>query len=163
MKRFTLLFLVVFFVVGLSVFNGFTHNNSAPNFECYVCHTPLEPQKTIIKAVGIPKVYDPGKTYKITITAESTLKSYGEVQGGFAAATAAGELTVTDGKNTQLSNGIMTHTQEGSYLREWSFLWKAPPTKMDAEIKVMVVAADGDFSPANDAVAAHMFIIKPAK
>ncbi len=85
------------------------------------------------------------------------------MQGGFAGEATAGELIVTDGKNTQLSNGIMTHTQEGSHHRKWSFSWKAPVAKMDAEIKVMVVAADGDFSAANEAVAAELFMIKPKK
>ncbi len=163
MKRFALLILAIFFVVGLVVSDGFSQNNSAPNFECFVCHTSVKPQKTSIKATGVPKVYEPGKTYKITIAVESGLKSRGEVQGGFAGEATAGELIVTDGKNTQLSNGFVTHTQEGSHHRKWSFSWKAPATKMDAEIKVMVVAADGDFSAANDAVTADMFIIKPAK
>jgi hypothetical protein len=163
MKIFTLSILVIFFMVGLIVSSGFTQTNSAPNFECFVCHSTVEPQKTTIKAAGIPRVYESGKTYTITLTVESTLKSYGEVQGGFAAAASAGELIATDAKNTQLSNGIMTHTQEGSNHRKWSFSWKAPATKTDAEIKVMVVAADGDFSAANDAVTAELFMIKPAK
>jgi hypothetical protein len=162
MKRFVLLILPIIFA-GLLVSKGFAHRNSAPSFECFVCHTATEPQKTTIKATGIPKVYEPGKTYNITLSVESTLKSYGEVQGGFAAEATAGELIATDAKNTQLSNGIMTHTQEGSHYRKWSFSWKAPATKMDAEIKVMVVAANGDFGAAGDAVTAELFIIKPKK
>jgi hypothetical protein len=164
MKRIILfLILVLFGAAVLYVPEGYSYRNSAPNFECFVCHSTVEPQKTTIKAAGVPMVYEPGKTYTITLTVESTVKSHGEVQGGFAAAASAGELIATDAKNTQLSNGIMTHTQEGSNHRKWSFSWKAPATKTDVEIKLMAVAADGDFSAANDAVAADLFMIKPAK
>jgi hypothetical protein len=163
-KRLLLFSMLGFFVVvGFLISTSYSYNNSAPNFECFVCHSTVEPQKTTIKVAGVPRVYEPGKTYTITLTVESTLKSLGEVQGGFSAAASAGELVVTDAKNTQLSNGIMTHTQEGSNHRKWSFSWKAPAIKTDAEIKVMAVAANGDFSAANDAVTADLFMIKPAK
>lgn len=163
MKRLTLLILAVFLVAGLIASKGYTYNNSAPIFECFVCHSAVSPQKTVIKATGIPKVFDPGKIYNITVAVESTLKSYDEVQGGFAAAVTVGNLMVTDEKNTQLSNGIMTHTKEGSNLRKWNFSWKAPAAKADAEIRVMVVAANGDFSATNDAVTAELFMIEPKK
>lgn len=152
-----------FVVVGFFISNSYSFNNSAPNFECFVCHRPVEPHETTINITGVPRVYEPGKTYVITLTVKSTLKSRNEVQGGFAAAASAGELIATDAKNTQLSNGIMTHTQEGSHRRKWSFSWKAPATKTDIELRVMAVAADGDFSATNDAVTAELFTIKPAK
>ncbi|MDI6800750.1 MAG: hypothetical protein QMD01_01640 [Thermodesulfovibrionales bacterium] len=153
-------------VLGLTLLGmsaGYANNNSAPNFECYKCHQQMGAQSTQIVLKGLPKIYEPGKVYKLELSVVSSLKSIGEVQGGFAAETTGGELIVSDNTNTQLSDMILTHTQEGSNLRTWKFSWKAPLQKVNVELKVMAVAANGDFGAAGDSVMAEVFTINPKK
>ncbi len=162
MKKIVLMVLMLLIAVGVIASIGYGSNNSAPNAECYVCHTgatvPAE-----LKLVGLPKQYEHGKTYKLTLTVSSPLQSIGVVQGGFSAEATAGELIITDEKNTQISLPFITHTQEGSEKRTWKFAWKAPQQKVDVDLKVMAVAADGDFSSNGDAITAEVFTIKPKK
>lgn len=148
-------------LLGMSI--GYGYNNSAPNFECFKCHQPIGAQSTQIVLKGLPKIYEPGKVYSLVLSVVSSLKSIGEVQGGFAAEVTAGELIVSDNTNTQLSDMILTHTQEGSNLRTWKFKWKAPVQKVNVELKVMAVAANGDFGAAGDSVMAEVFTINPKK
>lgn len=138
------------------------YNNGAPTLQCYNCHVPVGEHQTELKVSGLPAAYEPGKTYRITVAVESSWTSTGTVQGGFAAAASAGELAVTDKANTQISDRMVTHTQAGSALRSWTFAWKAPKKKQDVEMTVMATAANGDFAPLGDPVAARMFTI-PAK
>lgn len=163
LKKLILLILAPFVLVGMVVSMGHSFHNSAPNFECFACHQAIGEHETKLNIKGMPKAYKPGKTYELTLTVDSTLKSIGEVQGGFAVGVNAGELIVRDNMGTQLSNSILTHTVEGSEKRVWQFGWKAPRQKTDIEIMVMAVAADGDFSPVGDATAAMVFTIKPRK
>lgn len=149
---------VSFFAVGIS----YGHKNSAPNLECLSCHEG-EMVQDMVKIEGVPKNYVPGKTYSLKVVVVSDLESISESKGGFAVEASAGKLKVKDKKNTQLSNGIITHTQEGSELRKWSFEWTAPKEKSDVNITVMAVAANGDYSPAGDKVGAAVCSIKPAK
>lgn len=153
------LFLYVSFL-GVSITYG--HRNSAPTFECLSCHEG-EMVHDMIKIEGIPKTYVPGKTYSLKVVVVSDLQSISESKGGFALDVSAGKLKVKDKKNTQLSNGFITHTQEGSELREWSFQWTAPKEKTDVNITVMAVAANGDYSPYGDRVGATVYSIKPSK
>jgi len=134
-------------------------NNSAPNFECLTCHVG-QMAADMVEIRGLPKNYVPGKTYRLTIVVTSNMKSMGEVQGGFALEASAGELIVQDKKNTQLSNNILTHTQEGSHHRTWTFGWKAPTDKKDVHITVMALAANGDFSPVGDITGANSYTIR---
>jgi hypothetical protein len=115
----------------------------------------------LVKVDGLPKKYVPGKTYKLTITVNSTMKSEGDVAGGFAAEASAGTLVVVDKKNTQLSDGLLTHTQEGSALRKWTIGWKAPSRKEEVTLSIMAMAANGDFSPNGDIVGAEIVTLKP--
>lgn len=159
MKR-TLLFLVVI-LCGMIVFyvsTGYGHRNSAPNLECISCHEG-EMVQNMVKVQGLPKSYVPGKTYNLTVIITSDLESMSECKGGFAIEASAGKLMVKDKKHTQLSNGILTHTQEGSGLRKWTFGWKAPSEKTDANITVMAVAANGDYSTFGDKVGADSYTI----
>jgi hypothetical protein len=145
---------------GLFAANGYSHNNSAPNFECVGCHQG-DMAADLVKVDGLPKKYVPGKTYKLTITVNSTMKSEGDVAGGFAAEASGGTLVVVDKKNTQLSDGLLTHTQEGSVLRKWTIGWKAPSRKEEVTLSIMAMAANGDFSPNGDVVGAEIVTLKP--
>lgn len=162
MKRLSVLLAALIVTVGLAATQGYGHNNSAPNFECINCHAG-DMVPGLVEIRGIPKHFVPGKTYTFTIFVNSDLKSIGEVAGGFSLEASAGELKVSDRKHTQISDGLLTHTQEGSALRKWTFKWKAPSQKADASINVMAVAANGDYSSENDQVGANSYTIKPAR
>lgn len=161
MKRVLLSVLMLSGVLGFSVSRVYSNNNSAPNTECNVCHAEIAAEPAELKLVGLPEKYEPGKTYNLTLTVNSQLKSMSEVQGGFSAEVTAGQLIITDKKNTQLSDSFLTHTQEGSAKRSWKFAWKAPQEKIEANLNIMVVAASGDYSPSGDAIAADTFKMKP--
>lgn len=157
-----ILFLVITSgIISLIVSTGNSHNNSAPNLECTSCHQGEGSAE--IKLDGVPENYIPGKTYRITLSVISDNQSLGDVAGGFAVEASAGELMVTDRKNTQLSEGFLTHTQEGSAFRKWTFGWKAPVQKTGANLTIMAVAANGDYSPAGDVTGAGGFPIMPGK
>ncbi len=156
------LFFLALAALGLAATVGQSSTNSAPDGECFVCHTDIA-DTADIKFTGMPKEYAPGKTYNITLTVKSRLKSMSDVKGGFSATASAGELIVTDQKNTQKSNSFLTHTIEGAKNRTWKFAWKSPKEKIPAEISVMAVASNGDFSPSGDAITAEIATIKPSK
>lgn len=165
MKLKKLLILLIFLFLSVSFFGVnviYGHRNSSPNLECLSCHEG-EMVQDMVKIEGIPKNYVPGKTYNLKVVVVSDLESISESKGGFAVEASAGKLKVKDKKNTQLSNSFITHTQEGSELRKWSFEWTAPKEKTDVNITVMAVAANGDYSPAGDKVGATVYSIKPAK
>jgi len=139
--------------------SGANSTSGAPTIMCMDCH--VLPKGAEIKISKLPKAFQPGATYEVTLTLASAVKSEGEIQGGFAVSTSAGELIVTDARNTQKSNGYLTHTPEGALLRSWKFKWKAPMEKQKIILRVSVVAANGDFAPANDGFARREFVLLP--
>jgi hypothetical protein len=162
-KKISILVMLIFLGISLLyVTVVYGHRNSAPNLECISCHEG-EVIQDMVKIEGVPKSYIPGRTYKLKVIINSDLESISESKGGFAVEVTAGKLKVIDKKNTQLSNGFITHTQEGSELRKWSFEWTAPKEKIDVGFSVMAVAANGDYSPSGDKVGAAVYSIKPAK
>lgn len=163
MKNLILLILAPFVLVGILGSTGYSFQNNSANFQCLVCHQVTGEHETELKVMGIPKRYKPGRIYNLKLTIDSTLQSFGEVQGGFAVGVTAGELIVKDNKGTQILNYILTHTAEGSEKRVWEFSWKAPQQKTDIELRVMAMAANGDFSPIGDAVAEQVFTINSGK
>jgi hypothetical protein len=157
--------LAVLIISGITVLYAsfvYGHNNSAPIMECMNCHEG-DLAKDMVKITGLPKSFVPGKKYEMTVVITSDLQVMGDVAGGFAVEVSAGELLIKDKKNTQLSDHILTHTQQGSSLRKWSFIWKAPKNKVEAGINVMAVAANGDYSPAADKVGTASYTIMPGK
>ncbi len=159
MKR--LIFLSILLIIPLFI-HDFTygHRNSSPNIECINCHAG-EVVQDMIKLEGLPERYQPGKTYNIKIILRTELESMSESRGGFALEVTGGKVIVKDKRHTQLSNGFLTHTQEGNELRTWEFAWRAPSEKMDISFSVMAVAANGDYSPTGDVVGATVYVIKP--
>ena len=151
-----------FFIIGIISSPGYSHNNSAPNMECINCHQG-EMVADMVTIEGIPKAFVPGKVYTLTAKVTSSMKSEGDVAGGFAVEVSGGELIVSDKKHTQISDGLLTHTQEGSAFRKWTFKWKAPAKREDVSINIMAVAANGDFSAIGDQVGANSYAVKPAK
>jgi len=160
-KKIVLFLVIAFGITAFVVSTGNSSNNSAPNFECILCHEGAGSSE--INVEGLPKKYTPGKTYKMILMVKGDVESLGDVAGGFAIEASAGELINIDKKNTQLSEGILTHTKEGSGLREWTFGWKAPSEKAEVTLSVMAVAANGDFSVIGDLVGADGYTIMPGK
>jgi len=151
-----------FFLIVIITSTGQGHNNSAPNFECIACHEgEFVPDMVTIE--GLPQAFVPGKLYSLTAKVTSSLKSEGDVAGGVAVEVTGGELIASDKVHTQISDSLLTHTQEGSQFRRWSFNWKAPAKREEVSINIMAVAANGDFSATGDQVGANSYIIKPAK
>jgi hypothetical protein len=163
MKKNVIIILFFFAVISAGYVSiGHGHNNSAPNFECINCHEgDIVPG--MVKITGLPKSFVPGKRYDLTIVITSDHQSLGDVAGGFAVEVTSGELVVKDRKNTQLSDKILTHTQQGSSLRKWSFIWKAPGRKGEAGMSVMAIAANGDYSSAGDKVGSNSYSLVSAK
>jgi hypothetical protein len=161
MKR--LIFLSVLLIISLFI-HGLTygHRNSSPNMECINCHAG-ELVQDMIKLEGLPQRYIPEKTYNLKIVLKTELESMSESKGGFSLEVTGGKLIVKDKRHTQLSNGFLTHTQEGNELRTWEFAWKAPSERMDISFTVMAVAANGDYSPVGDMVGATVYVVKPAR
>lgn len=135
--------------------------SGAPVIMCMDCHAM--PKGAEIKLENLPKSFQAGAIYEITLSVVSAIKSQSDMQGGFSVSVTDGELIVSDPKTTQKSNGFITHTAEGALLRSWKFKWKAPQEKKKVTLRVSVIAADGDFSPANDGFARREFIIQPKR
>lgn len=136
--------------------------NSAPSFECMTCHVGAEDYVVDLLLEGIPDRYEPNKTYELKLVMKSDLESISDIEGGFAAQVTAGELIDKDQIHTQLTDNFLTHTVEGNKVREWVFAWKAPADAEDqVQIEVMVVAANGDYSPSMDAVGFEIYRTNP--
>lgn len=141
---------------------AFGHRNSAPIMECFICHKG-EIIQDMVKIEGVPSSYVPGKKYTMTVVIRADHESMSESKGGFNLEASAGRLIVKDEKNTQLINGYLTHTQEGNGSRKWVFQWLAPSEKVDVNLVVMAVAANGDYSPAGDKLGVVSYTIKPSR
>jgi hypothetical protein len=139
--------------------SGASSSGGAPMVMCMDCH--ILPKGAEIQLGNLPKTYQPGMTYEITFRAISAVKSESEIQGGFAVTASGGELIVSDPVNTQKSDEFITHTPEGTLSRAWKFKWKAPADKKQVILNISVVAANGDFAPANDGFARREFVISP--
>ncbi len=154
--------LLLLFLAGWAN-QGLAYNNGAPTMDCFRCHAAVGDQESSLRVTGLPEAFVPGKTYRFKVAVESSQASLGEVQGGFAVEISAGELRVVDKRHTQISSGIATHTQEGSALRVWEVSWRAPREKKPVELTIMAVAANGDFAPVGDPVAAELYTLMPKK
>jgi len=168
MKRFLpLVSVFTFIVVGIAALHASSMSNGAPQLNCVQCHVGADKNPADFVVEGLPDKYEPGKTYKITIKITKGPDCSGGVAcGGFAVQVSAGELIVTDDKDTFISTTptgekLLTHTKDGSMKREWSFEWKAPDTAEPVTFKIVVIAADGDGSFNGDAYAAKEITVEP--
>lgn len=145
-------------------------SNGAPTLSCTQCHAdakPIPPQDLVIK--GLPKEYEPGKVYNITIKIVDVNPCNPKVMagcGGFAFHASAGKIIVTDKVDTFLASNpvdgvYITHTEKGHMKREWHFEWKAPNKPVPVKIKVAAIAANGDATPFGDYYGAKVFTIYP--
>jgi hypothetical protein len=160
MKKTIISLLFITLVIFLAASISYAHYNSAPNDYCQRCHQGGS-APAYIKVEGVPDSYVPGKKYKITVRVVSDNKSFGDLKGGFSVMAQDGKLIATDTYHTQISNGFLTHTIEGSALREWTFIWQAPKEKKRTKLFIKGVAANGDFSPAGDSMGATIIRLSP--
>ncbi len=136
-----------------------TSTGGAPTTMCMDCH--IMPKGAEIKVDKLPKSFQPGSTYEMTVKVESAVPGTGDIRGGFAVSASDGELIVADSENTQKSDQYITHTAEGTQKRSWKFKWQAPKEKKSVTLNVSVIAANGDFAPANDGFARREYVIHP--
>ncbi|BES81447.1 choice-of-anchor V domain-containing protein [Pyrodictium abyssi] len=154
-------------VIGDAALHASSMSNGAPQLNCVQCHVGADKNPAELVIEGLPEKYGPGKTYKITVKITKGPDCSGGVAcGGFAVQVNAGELVVTDEKNTFISTTptgekLLTHTKDGSMLREWTFEWKAPDKPEPVTFKIAVIAANGDGSFNGDAYAFKEISIEP--
>ena len=165
MNRYVLLSLSLVLVLAVLAVTASAMSNGAPDLQCTKCHVGASKADFVIE--GLPKKYEPGKIYKITIkiTKGPSCKG-GAACGGFAFWASAGKIIVIDKKHTFVTTmagkTYITHTKAGSLLREWTFEWKAPDKPVPVKVIVSVIAANGDSSPVGDAFASKEFVLQPA-
>lgn len=144
-------------VAGLAAYHhAAAMSNGAPQLNCIQCHVDAKNNPAEFTIEGLPQKVEPGKEYKITIKITKGPKSLGNAYGGFAVAVSAGQLIVTDKKNTFIAKTptgtFITHTKAGSMKREWTFAWKAPSScNGPITFEISVIAANGDGSFNGDA------------
>lgn len=159
-------------VVGFFAIRADSMSNGAPQLDCVQCHAGADQNPAEFTIEGLPEQFEPGKTYKVTVKITKGPDCSGGVAcGGLAVEANAGKLVVIDEKNTFISTistgeelrAILTHTKDGSLLREWSFEWKAPEDATPVTFKISVIAANGDGGATGDAYAHKEITIKPAE
>ncbi len=155
------LLLAVFLPLALAMSNG------APALDCSQCHIGAAQHPAKFKVIGLPKYYEPGKVYNITIEITKGPPCKGGVAcGGFAVSVNGGKLIVTDPKDTFITTDIfgheiLTHTSQGSHLRKWSFAWKAPSKPKPVTFSIAVNAVNGDGSNMGDSYAFTQVVVLP--
>jgi len=159
--------LLVLAVGLLADYHARAMSNGAPALNCLQCHMGADKNPAQFVVEGLPSEYEPGKTYKITVKiTKGPDCGGGAACGGFAVAVSAGQLKVVDSKHTFISTlptgqKILTHSKEGSKLRQWTFEWVAPSKPAPVRFEVSVIAANGDGSFNGDAYAHKTITIKP--
>ncbi len=150
----TLIFVGAFF----SVTNIYSYPQGIDNKSdgCGGCHGGSPSSGTSVTINGLPGMYEPSKDYSLTVTVTSTDVPGND--GGFDLSVTAGTLVVTNGTNTQLMSGELTHTDAGWHQRSWAFNWTAP-TGGDVTFNVAGLAADGGGDAGGDAWATYNFTI----
>jgi len=131
---------------------------------CLSCHSgsPVSGSMTIS---GLPRIYDAGQTYVITVSVEEPgFQRWGfELTALNESNEAYGTFTITDAVNTELSDNTGTnadyvkHTEVGTYAGvpdgpvSWQFEWTAPdPAEGTVTMYASGVAADNDGSLSGD-------------
>ncbi len=110
---------------------------------------------TLADGSPLPSNYDAGATYSLAFgftggPGEATVADRVNV-GGFNLMASKGEFTITDGDNTQIMAGQLTHTDAGNDLQTWTVDWTAPSGgKADLLLTVNSVNGDGLASDADE-------------
>lgn len=135
------------------------------------CHSDSSGEAEVSLS-GIPSIYVPGKTYRLTvILAGQPEPSESGHRGGFNLKATSGKLTVPFGaddvlitkkgeprhsmgggqSDTWATTGEATHTHSGANQREWNVNWKAPsPGEGDVRFNIAGNIVDGDHETSGD-------------
>jgi hypothetical protein len=155
-----------------STSTGNQSNSNGTN--CTSCHSSfaLNTSKTFITTNIPAEGYKPDSTYTVTVsTAKAGITKYGfQVHPTDSFSTLNfGNIIVTNVTTTQAASGLITHTGSGNAFptgtANWSFNWKAPSTSNQGPVRFYgtVVAANQDFSSANDEVFAYSLKVSEMK
>jgi hypothetical protein len=145
--------------------DGFAGDPAGGGLDCTWCHATYDVNSGDGAATlnGVPPAFVPGTTYDLVVI----LSDLGQERWGFELTVldelnqSAGELIVTDGVHTQLSDNAepnadyLKHTEDGTYPSTpdgpvgWSFQWRAPNVP-SVTFYVAGNAANGDFTAHDD-------------
>jgi hypothetical protein len=144
---------------------GYTGGFGEPT--CGICHMDADvvPDAAELALHGVPDQYEPGRTYRLVVSASS--KGIGAAGFQLASRSArdrqAGALRATDARArviTDSATGVefASHTAEGTALvsadsAQWTLEWTAPTTRADTVVfSAAVNAANGDDSNFGDRI-----------
>lgn len=154
-------------------FNGDPTNG----LDCTVCHFdfPVNSGDGAVALTGLPAAFVPGTTYNLL----ATLQDVGQQRWGFEVSVLngsnqqAGDLTVTDAVNTQLSDNpgvfadYMKQTFDGTYWPtpdgpvQWAFDWVAPNAS-SVTFYIAGNAANGSEDPSGDYIYTQQYTLTQA-
>ncbi len=133
------------------------------------CHNATESTAVVPGIEGLPGRYEPGKVYKLTITAGggAPVGTCATVQGGFDLTASAGVLQAPKDRalvRVDPATGEATHTLEGAQARTWTVEWRAPSEDagmVTLTLAVNTVNGDGAQAPV-DQWGREQFTTEPA-
>ncbi len=116
-----------------------------------LCHGDAVPDDSVeIRLTGLPEVWEPSVSYELTLGVNSAVATEGVALAGFNLRSTAGQLSPIDG-SVQLSEGELTHTEEGNAQRSWQFTWTAPSkASTNVRFSAFVNTVDGDGAADSD-------------
>jgi hypothetical protein len=141
---------------------------------CHACHwEAAENEGTgALRVVGLPDVFEPGRTYRLAVELEHVGMSVAGFQMAMrhaADATGAGELTVPGSETrrvavvTERDVQFAQHRLDGTVVAgegatRWEVVWSAPSSGGRVLLHVAAVAGDGDESQMGD----HVYTLEAA-
>ena len=115
------------------------------------CHTFSS--NTVIHVDGLPQRFESNMTLNITISLESSIPLVeGQHNGGFRLEYIGDGLVAPSNLSLiQELDGFLTHTENGSLLREWVIVWTTPVDNSSVvEFRVYGNAVNGNNAPTGD-------------
>ncbi len=108
---------------------------------------------TMILVEGLPQRFESKMTLNLTLSLESSIPmSEGQHNGGFRLEyIGEGSVVPLNHTLTQELDGYLTHTENGSFLREWTFEWTTPlDNSTVVEFRIYGNAVNGNNEPTGD-------------
>lgn len=115
--------------LALAAWPGSANSSGAPmgasENGCMPCHGPQPSSLATVALQGVPDSFVPGQSYNLTLAIGGNAPPGVSNQGGFAVSADEGTFNTT-GDETQVREGMVTHTTAGNDQRSWTFTWLAP-------------------------------------
>jgi hypothetical protein len=108
---------------------------------------------TLILLEDLPQRFESNMTLNLTLSLESSIPmTEGQHNGGFRLEyIGEGSVEPLDLTLTQELDGYLTHTENGSFLREWTFEWTTPMDNSTVvEFRIYGNAVNGNNEPTGD-------------